>query len=136
MAIEGYRKSMKIEENVFEFAEDAEMECYMKFVGRNLIPDKFLIPKGTVFAPCILPDGRFLYDSCPIRLIEQDNELYKMMNKEVQIKHKKLYSELLGYFFYITKEQLQTLPLKFRCGSADRIIEIMQQIKDPMFTWD
>lgn len=42
---------LKIDENVFELAEDTELEYLVHFAAPFTGADKCVIPKGTAFAP-------------------------------------------------------------------------------------
>lgn len=64
---------------------------------------------------------------------EEDEELYMKMEAQVKVKYEKLYTRLQGFSFFITEEQLKTLPLKFRSGSAERVWDIMRQLRSPLY---
>ncbi len=53
------------------------------------------------------------------------------MEELVKANYEQLYPRLQGFSFFITEEQLQTLPLKFRSGSAERLLDIMRQLRSP-----
>ena len=49
-----------------------------------------------------------------MHLIGENYELYKMMEEQMKTSYEQLYTRLQGFSFFITEEQLQTLPLKYR----------------------
>ena len=118
MATQEHIKALKIDENVFELAEDTELEYLIHFAAPYTGSDKCLIPKGTTFAPHSPMRGDALY----MHLVDEDNEeLFAKMEAKVKVKYEDLFTRLQGFSFYITEEQLKTLPLKFRSGSAERV---------------
>ena len=86
----------------------------------------------------------FLYTSktvsylCLLRLfylcLDGDRDaLFARMETHVKDKYEYLFTRLQGFSFFITEEQLKTLPLKFRYGSAERLLEIMCQLRSPVY---
>lgn len=129
MATEAQIKALKIDENVFELAEDTELEYLIHFAAPFTGSDKCLVPKGTVFAPHSPMRGDALY----MHLIGEDDELFKKMEQQVKVNYESLYTRLQGFSFFITEEQLKTLPLKFRSGSAERLLDIMMTLRSPIY---
>ena len=86
-------------------------------------------PRGTAFAPHSPMRGDALY----MHLIGENDELYKRMEELVKANYEQLYPRLQGFSFFITEKQLQTLPLKFRSGSAERLLDIMRQLRSPLY---
>ena len=68
-----------------------------------------------------------------MHLIGENYELYKMMEEQMKTSYEQLYTRLQGFSFFITEKQLQTLPLKFRSGSAERLLDIMRQLRSPLY---
>lgn len=65
-------------------------------------------------------------DALYIHPVEDNyDELLKNMREQVKMKYEELFTRLQGFSFFITEEQLRTLPLKFRSGSAERLLDIM-----------
>ena len=125
MATREYIESLKIDENVFEVAEDTGLEYLVHFAAPFTGGDKCIVPQGTVFAP----HGPMRDDALYMHLVEDNNEaLIKKMEEQVKINYERLFSRLQGFSFFITEEQIKTLPLKFRSGSAERLIEILHLI--------
>jgi hypothetical protein len=49
------------------------------------------------------------------------------------VNYENLFTRLQGFSFFITEEQLKTLPLKFRSGSAERLLEIMCSLRSAVY---
>ena len=124
----GFVESLKIDENVFELVADSEI-CYLEhfacpFTGSG----KCVVPVGTAFAP----HGPMRGDALYMHLIEPNDSLISKMKEMVKTKrYSELYDRLQGFSFYITEEQLKTLPLVFRSGSLERLLEIMELLRNP-----
>lgn len=129
MATREQIESMKIDENVFELVEDTELEYLVHFAAPFTGSDKCIIPKGTAFAPHSPMRGDALY----MHLVEEDGELLKRMEELVKVNYEQLYTRLQGFSFFITEEQLHTIPLKFRSGSAERLLDIMRKLRSPLY---
>ena len=129
MATREQIESMKIDENVFELVEDTELEYLVHFAAPFTGSDKCIIPKGTAFAPHSPMRGDALY----MHLVEEDGELLKRMEELVKLNYEQLYTRLQGFSFFITEEQLHTIPLKFRSGSAERLLDIMRKLRSPLY---
>ena len=123
-------EALKIDENVFELAEDTELEYLVHFAAPFTGADKCLIPKGTAFAPHSPMRGDALY----MHLVDEECEgLYAKMEAQVKVNYENLFTRLQGFSFFITEEQLKTLPLKFRSGSAERLLEIMCSLRSAVY---
>ena len=129
MATREQIEALKINENVFELVEDTELEYLVHFAAPFSGSDKCIIPQGTAFAP----HGPMRGDALYMHLIEENNDIYMRMEELVKVKYEQLYTRLQGFSFFITEEQLQTLPLKFRSGSAERLLEIMCKLRSPLY---
>ena len=130
MATREQIESLKIDENVFELTEDTELEYLVHFAAPFTGGDKCIVPKGTAFAPHSPMRGDALY----MHLVEDNNDkLLNKMEELVKTNYKDLFTRLQGFSFFITEEQLRTLPLKFRSGSAERLIEIMCMLRSPLY---
>ena len=98
------------------------MEYLVHFAAPFTGADKCVIPKGTAFAPHSPMRGDALY----MHLVDGDRDaLFARMETHVKGKYEDLFTRLQGFSFFITEEQIKTLPLKFRNGSAERLLEIM-----------
>lgn len=129
MATKEQIKALKNDENVFELVEDTELEYLVHFAAPFTGGDKCLVPKGTAFAPSSPMRSDALY----MRLVGENEELYAKMENQVKIKYEDLFFRLQGFSFFITEEQLKTLPLKFRSGSAERLLDIMRKLRSPIY---
>lgn len=129
MATDAQIKALKIDENVFELTEDTELEYLVHFAAPFTGSDKCLVPKGTAFAPHSPMRGDALY----MHLVEDNEELFKKMEQQVKVNYEQLYTRLQGFSFFITEEQLQTLPLKFRSGSVERVLDIMRKFRSLVY---
>ena len=125
-ATDDFIKSLRIEENVFELTEDADLQYLVHYAAPYTGADQCRVAKGTAFAP----HGPMRGDALYMHLVDDDNdELLDQMKEQVRIKKEFLFSRLQGFSFYITEEQLKTLPLKFRHGSLERVLEIIQILR-------
>ena len=130
MATQEQIEALKIDKNVFELAEDTELEYLVHFAAPFTGADICVIPKGTAFAPHSPMRGDALY----MHLVDGDRDaLFARMEAHVKDKYEDLFTRLQGFSFFITEEQLKTLPLKFRYGSAERLLEIMCQLRSPVY---
>jgi len=130
MATREQIEALKIDENVFELAEDTELEYLVHFAAPFTGSDKCIVPKGTAFTPHGPMNSETLY----MDLVDEDNEaLYKKMEELVKVNYENLFTRLQGFSFFITEEQLKTLPLKFRSGSAERLLDIIRQLRSPVY---
>lgn len=129
MATREQIEALKINENVFELVEDTELEYLVHFAAPFSGSDKCIIPQGTAFAP----HGPMRGDALYMHLIEENNNIYMRIEELVKVKYEQLYTRLQGFSFFITEEQLQTLPLKFRSGSAERLLKIMCKLRSPLY---
>ena len=64
----------KIDENVFELAEDAELEYLVHFAAPFTGGDKCMVPKGTAFAPHS-PMRGYASDRGERRIIQEDGRI-------------------------------------------------------------
>ena len=125
MATREQIEALKIDKNVFELTEDTELEYMVHFAAPFTGGDKCLVQKGTAFAPHLPMRDDALY----MHLVDEDNEeLLKGMEQQVKVEYENLFTRLQGFSFFITEDQIMTLPLKFRSGSAERLLEIMRNI--------
>ena len=130
MATQEQIKALKVDENVFELVEDTELEYLVHFAAPFTGADKCVIPKGTAFAPHSPMRGDALY----MHFVDGDRDaLFARMETHVKGKYEDLFTRLQGFSFFITEEQIKTLPLKFRNGNAERLLEIMCQLRSPVY---
>jgi hypothetical protein len=130
MATQEQIEALKIDENVFELVEDTELEYLVHFAAPFTGADKCVVPKGTAFAP----HSPMRSDALYMHFVDGDkNALFEKMENQVKADYPKLFTRLQGFPFFITEEQIKTLPLKFRSGSTERILEIMRQLRSPVY---
>lgn len=130
MATQEQIEALKIDENVFELTEDTELEYLVHFAAPFTGADKCVVPKGTAFAPHSPMRGDALY----MHFIDGDKDsLFDRMEEQVKVNYENLFTRLQGFSFFITEDQLKSLPLKFRNGSAERLLEIMCQLRSPVY---
>jgi hypothetical protein len=73
-------------------------------------------------------------DALYIHLVDEENkELFERMRAQVKVNYNDLFSRLKGFSFFITEEQLKMLPLEFRSGSVERVLEIIRQLRSPVY---
>ena len=130
MATQEQIEALKIDENVFELTEDTELEYLVHFAAPFTGADKCIVPKGTTFAPHSPMRGDALY----MHFVDGDKDsLFDRMEAQVKVNYENLFTRLQGFSFFITEDQLKTLPLKFRNGSAERLLQIMCQLRSPVY---
>ena len=130
MATHEQIEALKIDENVFELVEDTELKYLVHFAAPFTESAKCVIPKGTAFDPHSPMRGDALY----MHFVDGDRDaLFARMEAHVKDKYEDLFTRLQGFSFFITEEQLKTLPLIFRNGSAERLLEIMCQLRSPVY---
>ena len=123
-------KALKIDENVFELVENTEIEYLIHFAAPFTGGDSIMVSEGTAFAP----DGPMRGDALYLHLVDEGNEeLYAKMEEQVKANYENLFTRLQGFSFFITEEQSKTLPLKFRSGSAERLLGIMRELRSPLY---
>ena len=79
MATQEQIEALKIDESVFELAEDTELEYLVHFAAPFTGADKCVIPKGTAFAPHSPMRGDALY----MHFVDGDKDaLFKKMEEQ------------------------------------------------------
>ena len=101
----GFVESLKIDENVFELTADSELGYLEHFAFPFTGGGECVVPAGTAFAA----HGMMRDDALYMHLVEPNDSLIAS----------------------ITEEQLRTLPLKFRSGSLERLLTILELLRDP-----
>ena len=123
-------ESLKIDENIFELTKDMEIGYLEHFCAPFTGGDSCVVPAGTAFAP----HGPMRADALYMHLVEPNESLSETMRNKVKTKYDEcmqMSERLQGFSFYITEEQLRTSPLKFRSGSLERLITIIELLRDP-----
>lgn len=119
-----YIKSLNIGENVFVLADDTTLECLVYFAAPFTGSDSIVVPKGTCFAL----HGLMRDDAFYMHIVDEGSMLFKRIEAQIQDKYPKLQSRFTGVSFFITEEQLKTLPITFKTGSRERALEILRLI--------
>ena len=87
--------------------EDTELDYLVHFATPIVRGYKSLIPKGTVFAQIVLCEA-MLYMHL---VVDNNDEILEKMREQVKANYENLFTRQQGFTFFITDEQLQTLPL-------------------------
>lgn len=119
-----YIKSLNVGENVFVLADDTALEYLVGFAAPFTGSDSIVVPKGTCFAL----HGPMRDDAFYMDIVGDGSMLFKKIEAQVQEKYPKLQSRFTGVAFFITEEQLKTLPITFKTGSRERALEILRLI--------
>ena len=109
---------------IFELAEDVEMEYLVQFFYPATGVDRCIIPRGTSFKP----QGKMRDDALYINMVNENDELMEKMSAQVKEgKYGRIFDKLAGFSFFITREQIKTLPLLFHNGKAEDLIALIEQ---------
>lgn len=126
MATEKFIESLHIENNVFELKEDTVLSYLVHYAAPFTGAGEILVPAGTRFAA----HGPMRDDAFYMHPTEDDEALWHRMREQEKAKIERLANRLMGFSFYITKEELETLPLTFFSGSKERLLEIFKLIRE------
>lgn len=126
MATEKFIESLRFEDNVFELKEDTVLSYLVHYAAPFTGAGEISVPAGTRFAA----HGPMRGDAFYMHPIEEDEDLLNIMREQEKAKIAELAERLMGFSFYITKEELETLPLTFVRGSRERLIEIFRLISE------
>lgn len=124
MSMNNYIESLNIGENVFRLEDDTTLEYLVHFAAPFTGDDSIVVPKGTCFAL----HGLMRDDAFYMHPVEEETMLLKRIKAQVQEKDPKLLGRFAGVSFFITEEQLKTLPATFTSGSRERALEILRLI--------
>lgn len=126
MATTDFIESLHIEDNVFELKEDSVLSYLVHYSAPFTGDGQISVPAGTTFAAhCPM-----IKDTFYMHPIEDDEILWNRMCEQEKAKNEKLANRLAGFSFYITEDEIKTLPLEFVNGSRERLLEIFQLISD------
>ncbi len=129
MADRQFIESLKIEDNIFELAENCKMGYLIQYYAPCTGCGEHEIPAGIKF--CLT--GPMRDDAMYMRVIDTDSELANRLSETLVKKERKenpaLCERLAGFSFFITELQLKNLPLNFISGSRERSLEIMELIR-------
>lgn len=127
MARNEFIESLNIEENIFELCEKTTIEYLVQYSAPFTGGGEHEIPAGTRF--CL--QGTMSDDAFYMYIVEEtfNETLYNELVDKEKKAMPKLSHRLGGFSFYITEEQLKTLPLKFISGSRERSLEILEILR-------
>ena len=109
MATHEQIEALKIDENVFELAEDAELEYLVHFAAPFTGADKCVTPKGTAFAP----HSPMRSDALYMHFVDGDRDaLFARMEAHVKDKYEDLFTRLQGFSFFRCKKNEKTKYIK------------------------
>lgn len=126
MATTDFIESLHIEDNVFELKEDTVLSYLVHYAAPFTGDGQISVPAGTRFAM----HGPMMEDTFYMHPIEDDEVLWNRMREQEKAKIKELANRLAGFSFYVTEDEIRTLPLKFVNGSKERLLEFFQLIRD------
>ena len=67
-------------------------------------------------------------DALYINMVNENDELMEKMSAQVKEgKYGRIFDKLAGFSFFITREQIKTLPLLFHNGKAEDLIALIEQ---------
>lgn len=120
-------ESLNIEENIFELCEKTTIGYLVQYSAPFTGAGEHEIPTGTRF----YLDGIMRDDTFYMHIVEENfNEiLYNELVEKEKKSMPKLSHRFGGFSFYITEEQLKTLPLKFISGSRENSLEILELLR-------
>lgn len=119
-----YIELLNIGENVFVLADDTTLEYLVHFAAPFTGSDSIVVHKGTCFAL----HGSMRDDAFYMHIVGEGSMLFKRIEAQIQDKSPELQSRFTGVSFFITEEQLKTLPITFKTGSRERALEILRLI--------
>ena len=109
MATHEQIEELKIDENVFELAEDTELKYLVHFAAPFMESAKFVIPKGPAFDPHSPMRGDALY----MHFVDGDRDgLFARMEAHVKDKYEDLFTRLQGFSFFRCKKNEKTKYIK------------------------
>ena len=116
-------ESLNIEDNIFELKENCTISYLVHYFAPYTGAGEYEIPAGTRF--CMYgPMGSDTMYMDVVGDIDK-NLLEALMEREkAAIPH--LSTRISGFSFYITRQQMEELPLNFISGSRERCLEIFR----------
>lgn len=126
MATEKFIESLRFEDNVFELKEDTVLSYLVHYAAPFTGAGEISVPAGTRFAA----HGPMRGDAFYMHPIEEDETLLNKMREQEKAKIAELAERLMGFSFYITKDELETLPLTFVRGSRERLVDIFRLLRE------
>ena len=121
---------LKIEENIFELQEHTILHYLVHYAAPYTGSGEYMIPAGVRFAL----HGPMRPDAWYMHMVEENDILVKQIFEHEKLKLPKVANRLSGFTFYITKDELEKLNLKFVAGSRKRLIDSIRILKgEPLY---
>ena len=120
-------ESLNIEDNVFELKENCTISYLVHYFAPYTGIGQYEIPAGVKFRLYSPMRDNALY----MDIVENNNcDLFDILVSKEKENVPQLSTRLSGFSFFITEEQLTSLPLHFVSGSRERSLEIIKLIRD------
>jgi hypothetical protein len=127
MADRNFIESLNIEDNVFELKENCTISYLVHYRAPYTGDGDFEIPAGTRF--CMY--GPMGSDTMYMDIVgDMDKNLLEALMEKEKAVIPELSTRISGFSFYITRKQMEELPLNFISGSRERCLEIIKLIRD------
>lgn len=109
----------------FVLTEDASLDCLMHFAAPFTGGGNMNVPKGTEFRPISLMSGHALY----LDFLGDHGQFEEKMMAQVSEKYPKLADRFAGFIFFITTEQLISMPINFLSGDKEALVNFMKEYR-------
>lgn len=127
MADRKFIESLNIEDNVFELKENCTISYLVHYRAPYTGAGEYEIPAGTRF--CMY--GPMGSDTMYMDIVgDMDKNLLEALMEKEKAVIPELSTRISGFSFYITRKQMEELPLNFISGSRERCLEIIKLIRD------
>ena len=127
MADRKFIESLNIEDNVFELKENCTISYLVHYRAPYTGAGEYEIPAGTRF--CMY--GPMGSDRMYMDIVgDMDKNLLEALMEKEKAVIPELSTRISGFSFYITRKQMEELPLNFISGSRERCLEIIKLIRD------
>lgn len=115
----------------FELREDTKLGYLVHFAAPFTGGDECVVPKGTIFTVTQpMRDDAFYIHRSEEEELDEEDELNKIIIEKVKTgRYKDVADRLQGFSFFITEEQLRTIPLEFLEGSQNHMLAIIAHMK-------
>ena len=124
-----FTNSEKQEEFLSQFSliltEDARLDCLMQFAAPFTGGGTLNVQKGTEFRPIGLMRDDALY----LDVLGDYGQFEAKMMAQVSEKYPKLADRFAGFIFFITTEQLISLPISFSLGDKEALVNFMKEYR-------
>ena len=116
-------ESLNIEDNVFELKENCTISYLVHYFAPYTGAGEYEIPAGTRF--CMY--GPMGSDTMYMDAVgDIDKNLFEALMEREKATIPHLSTRISGFSFYITRQQMEELPLNFISGSRERCLEIFR----------